>query len=60
VQHLGFQVTDLEKTSKELEKEGYPIIHQGRYDSDDGTYVYHETLDALGVVIELLHSDTAN
>jgi methylmalonyl-CoA/ethylmalonyl-CoA epimerase len=58
VQHLGFQVVDPEKTSRELEKEGYPIIHQGRYDSDDGTYIYHETLDALGVVIELLHSDT--
>ena len=58
VQHLGFQVTDLEKTSVALEKEGYPILHQGRYDSDDGTYVYHETLDALGVVIELLHSDS--
>jgi catechol 2,3-dioxygenase-like lactoylglutathione lyase family enzyme len=59
VQHLGFQVEDPDKTSRELEKEGYPIIHQGRYDSDDGTYIYHETLDALGVVIELLHSDAA-
>jgi methylmalonyl-CoA/ethylmalonyl-CoA epimerase len=57
VQHLGFQVDDPERTSRELEKEGYPIIHQGRYDTDDGTYIYHETLDALGVVIELLHSD---
>jgi catechol 2,3-dioxygenase-like lactoylglutathione lyase family enzyme len=59
VQHLGFQVVDPEKTSLALEKAGYPIIHQGRYDSDDGTYIYHETLDALGVVIELLHSDKA-
>ena len=58
VQHLGFQVEDPDKTSKALEKAGYPIIHQGRYDGDDGTYIYHETLDALGVVIELLHSDT--
>jgi methylmalonyl-CoA/ethylmalonyl-CoA epimerase len=57
VQHLGFQVEDLEKTRGALEKAGYPVIHQGRYDSDDGTYVYHETLDKLGVVIELLHSD---
>jgi catechol 2,3-dioxygenase-like lactoylglutathione lyase family enzyme len=57
VQHLGFQVEDPDKTSKALEKAGYPIIHQGRYDTDDGTYIYHETLDALGVVIELLHSD---
>ena len=58
VQHLGFQVEDPDKTSAELAKAGYPIIHQGRYDSDDGTYIYHETLDALGVVVELLHSDT--
>jgi methylmalonyl-CoA/ethylmalonyl-CoA epimerase len=57
VQHLGFQVEDPDKTSRALEKAGYPIIHQGRYDTDDGTYIYHETLDALGVVIELLHSD---
>jgi methylmalonyl-CoA/ethylmalonyl-CoA epimerase len=59
VQHLGFQVEDPDKTSMALEKAGYPVLHQGRYDSDDGTYIYHETLDALGVVIELLHSDKA-
>ena len=57
VQHLGFQVVDPDKTSGELEKEGYPIFHQGRYDSDDGTYIYHDTQEALGVVVELLHSD---
>ena len=57
VQHIGFQVVDPEKTSAELEKAGYPIFHQGRYDSDDGTYIYHDTQDALGVVVELLHSD---
>lgn len=57
VQHIGFQVVDPEKTSAELEKAGYPVFHQGRYDSDDGTYIYHDTQDALGVVVELLHSD---
>lgn len=57
VQHLGFQVSDLERTTKALDKAGYPAFHQGRYDSDDGTYIYHDTMDALGVVIELLHSD---
>jgi hypothetical protein len=57
VQHIGFQVVDPEKTSAELEKAGYPIFHQGRYDSDDGTYIYLDTQDALGVVVELLHSD---
>ena len=57
VQHIGFKVVDVEKTSAELEKAGYPEIHRGRYDSDDGTYIYYDTQDALGVVIELLHSD---
>ena len=57
VQHIGFQVVDVEKTSQELKKAGYPIIHQGRYDSDNGTYIYYDTQDALGVVVELLHSD---
>ncbi len=57
VQHIGFKVMDVEKTSAELEKAGYPEIHRGRYDSDDGTYIYYDTQDALGVVIELLHSD---
>ncbi len=57
VQHLGFQVVDPDKTSAELEKAGYPMFHKGRYDSLNGTYIYHDTLEALGVVIELLHSD---
>jgi catechol 2,3-dioxygenase-like lactoylglutathione lyase family enzyme len=57
VQHLGFTVVDQVKASEELEKEGYPVFHRGRYDSDDGTYIYHDTQEALGVVIELLHSD---
>jgi catechol 2,3-dioxygenase-like lactoylglutathione lyase family enzyme len=57
VQHIGFNVVDKDKASGELEKAGYPIIHQGRYDSDDGTYIYFDTQDALGVVVELLHSD---
>ncbi len=57
VQHLGFQVTDLEKTVQSLEKQGYPILHRGRYDSEDGDYVYMDTAAKLGVTVELLHSD---
>ena len=56
VQHIGFKVVDKDKTMQELKNAGYPIIHQGRYDSDDGTYIYYDTQDALGVVVELLHS----
>ena len=57
VHHLGFQVLDPDKTSAALEDAGYPMVHKGRYDSDDGTYIYHDTLKALGVIVELLHSD---
>ena len=57
VQHLGFQVVDQDKTTEALEKAGYPVFHKGKYDSLDGTYIYHDTKDALGVIIETLHSD---
>ncbi len=57
VQHLGFQVVDPDKAVQALEKEGMPVLHKGRYDSDDGTYIYMDSQDPLGVVIELLHSD---
>ena len=57
VQHLGFQVIDPDKTSAALDEAGYPVFHRGRYDSLDGDYIYHDTQEALGVVIELLHSD---
>jgi catechol 2,3-dioxygenase-like lactoylglutathione lyase family enzyme len=57
VQHLGFQVVDPDKTVQALEKEGMPVLHRGRYDSDDGTYIYMDSQNPLGVVIELLHSD---
>ena len=57
VQHLGFQVADPDRASQALEKAGMPVLHKGRYDSDDGTYIYMDSQDALGVVIELLHSD---
>ena len=51
------KVVNADRMSAGLEKAGYPVIQKGRYDSDDGTYIYHDTQDALGVVIELLHSD---
>lgn len=57
VQHIGFNVVDLVKATQQLENAGYPVMHQGRYDSDDGTYVYFDSQDDLGVVVELLHSD---
>ncbi len=58
VQHLGFRFVSREKAKEQFAKDGYPIIHEGRYDSDDGTYIYYDTEEALGVTVELLHSDS--
>jgi methylmalonyl-CoA epimerase len=57
VQHVAFSVVDLEKTIASLAQQGMPVIHRGRYDSDDGEYVYVDSKSKLGVIIELLHSD---
>jgi catechol 2,3-dioxygenase-like lactoylglutathione lyase family enzyme len=57
VQHIAFKVVDLGKTIESLAAQGMPVIHRGRYDSDDGDYVYVDSKDKLGVTIELLHSD---
>ena len=55
--HLGFQVEDLDRSVAALEAVGYPTLHRGRYDGDNGTYVYMDSKKDLGVMIEILHSD---
>jgi catechol 2,3-dioxygenase-like lactoylglutathione lyase family enzyme len=57
VHHIGLQVQDLDGSVKQIEALGYPEIHRGRYDKDNGTYVYFDTAKALGLSVELLHSD---
>ena len=57
VHHIAFQVQDLEKTIRSFEQQGMGVIHRGRYDGDNGDYVYMDTKDHLGVTVELLHSD---
>lgn len=57
VQHIAFQVTDPDKTIKGFHEAGMPVLHQGRYDDDSGAYVYIDSANALGVTLELLHSD---
>ncbi len=54
VQHIAFQVADVDKTIQSL---GAPVLHQGRYDDDSGSYTYLDTAKALGVTLELLHAD---
>ncbi len=55
VQHIAFQVADPDQTVQAL---GYPLLHAGRYDDDSGSYTYVESANALGVTVELLHSDS--
>jgi len=57
VHHIAFRVKDLERTIQFFEHLGMKVLHRGRFDSDDGDYVYVDSKDALGVTIELLHWD---
>ena len=57
VQHIAFQVADLDKTIRGFAASGIPVLHQGRYDDDSGAYVYVDSAKALGVTLELLHSE---
>ena len=57
VQHLGFQVQNLNQAIENAQKSGMPVLHRGRYDKDNGDYVYVESEKALGVTLEFLHSD---
>jgi hypothetical protein len=57
VHHIAFNVQNLAKSETEMKSLGYGEIHRGRWDSDDGTYVYFDSTKDLGLMIELLNSD---
>lgn len=57
VQHLGFQVEQLDQAIARAAQMGMPVLHRGRYDRDNGDYVYIDSEKQLGVTIEFLHSD---
>jgi methylmalonyl-CoA/ethylmalonyl-CoA epimerase len=57
VHHIAFQPADPGRTIKALRDGGMPVVHEGRYDDDSGAYVYVDSAEALGVTLELLHSD---
>ena len=57
VQHIAFQVQDLDQTVKSLGGMGMPVLHKGRYDDDSGSYTYVDSRKALGVTLELLHPE---
>ncbi len=57
VQHIAFQVQDPNQTVKALQAMSMPVLHQGRYDDNSGSYTYVDSRKALGVTLELLHSE---
>jgi methylmalonyl-CoA/ethylmalonyl-CoA epimerase len=57
VHHIAFQVKSLEGSVRECDELGMPVIHQGRFGSDDGSFTYLDSQGQLGVMVELLHSD---
>jgi len=57
VHHIAFNVQNLAKAEGEMKSLGYEEIHSGRWDSDNGDYVYFDSTKDLGLMIELLHSD---
>lgn len=57
VQHLGFQVENLDGAIARAAAMQMPVLHRGRYDRDNGDYVYIDSEKLLGVTVEFLHSD---
>jgi methylmalonyl-CoA/ethylmalonyl-CoA epimerase len=57
VHHIAFHVNDLPASVKGLDDLGMPVIHHGRFGSDDGSYTYLDSSKQLGVMVELLHSE---
>jgi len=57
VQHVAFQVADVEKSVAAFADAGMPVLHQGRYDDNSGSYTYIDSAKALGVTLELLHPE---
>ena len=57
VHHIAFNVQDLGRAESEMKALGYDQIRSGRWDSDNGDYVYFDSTKALGLMVELLHSD---
>ena len=57
VHHVAFMVKDLDGSVRTMQELGMPVIHQGRWGSKDGDYVYFESEKQLGVTVELLHKD---
>ncbi|MDY7095866.1 MAG: VOC family protein [Acidobacteriota bacterium] len=53
VHHIAFRTPDMDSAKKRLDQEGIGVLQEGKFRS--GQYLYADTTDQLGVVLELLH-----
>jgi methylmalonyl-CoA/ethylmalonyl-CoA epimerase len=57
VQHIAFKVEDPARSIEFFKQLGMGVLHQGRFDDDDGSYTYIDSRNQLLVNVELLHDD---
>lgn len=52
--HIGYYVSDLDRTTLAMEDAGYPMVQSGKGTGADGTgaYAYYDTFDELGYYLE--------
>ncbi len=55
VNHIAYDVTDMDSAIEKMEQLGYPLIQRGYFDDGNGGYAYFDTFDDLKVYVELLH-----
>jgi methylmalonyl-CoA/ethylmalonyl-CoA epimerase len=58
VQHLGFHVLDIDVVRRRLAAEGWEPVQAGSgYGVDgDGAFAYYDTVDEIGLMLELIES----
>jgi len=55
--HIAFRTRNLTKRNKYLEDKGHRLLQRGEFDGSHGRYAYYDTVNDLGVMIELLEFD---
>lgn len=56
IHHIAFDVDSINEQLPVLEEKGYPLLQGGEFTSNDGRYVYVDTLKDHKTLVELLES----
>ena len=55
--HIAFRTRNITERGKYLEAKGHRMVQKGEFDGSHGRYAYFDTVDALGLMVELLEFD---